>query len=159
MKTQIENLSAILSPNSGKEEVSSLVNQIVSNIEEGTTNALEVFIHLHKLAKVAEDVRSQIMDAALTEAAKYGKGEKMFGVEFTTAEAGTRYDFSECGDPIHAEILELEANVKAQKAEREKFLKSLPAGKNPIVIPATGELVEIVSPIKKSSTVLKITLK
>lgn len=159
MKTQIENLSAILSPNSGKEEVSSLVQQIVSNVEDGNTNALEVFIHLHKLAKVAEDVRSKIMDAALSEAAKHGgKGSSAFGVDFSVAEAGVRYDFSETNDPILAEILEKETEIKAKKSEREKFLKSLP-GKLPIVIEETGELVEVFPPIKKSSTVLKISLK
>ena len=80
------------------------------------------------------------------------------GSEFTTMEAGTRYDYSECG---HQEYNDLVAQIKvleARKKEIEEDLKGI-KGSRTEVNEDTGECIKLYPPKKTSTTTVSTTIK
>lgn len=93
-----------------------------------------------------------------------GKGcNSKYGTAFEITEAGTKYDYSVCGDPVWNRLTSEAKAIKEKLAERETYLKTIkrltPVGN--IIDEDTSELhenVELYPPIKTSTSTFKQTM-
>lgn len=141
--------------------VSETVATLQSMIVEGEVDALSAWINLSRMAKVIEDVKKspRVRDAALGVFSRYGQRSTVIGdCTVEEKEAGVKYDFSECGDAVLANLTTQRAELDCRIKEREKMLKALP-GKTVMVDEATGEVLTLSPPFKTSKTTLQITFK
>lgn len=152
----INQTEQLLSALTGRLQVKALEEAFTLQIEEGYTNPLEFTVRAKMLIDALQKTLDNTKELAMTEQSKYGKRAEVFGAEVQQVEAGIKYDFSQCNDPLYNELKSLHEQSKESLKERETFLKSL---KEPLTIISTdGEIVEIYPPIKSSTTTLKVTL-
>jgi hypothetical protein len=78
------------------------------------------------------------------------------GVKFQTAEVGTSYDFSNCGDSVLKELEEQEAEIKEKVKQRKEFLKTVSV--EGLQILNGDELLTLFPPTKTSKSSFKTTL-
>lgn len=86
-----------------------------------------------------------------------------FGTKMELYEAGTKYDYSTCGDPIWNRMNRESKDLKIKMTERESFLKGLQKVTvfEALVDPVTFEVhenVELYPPVKTSTSTYKQTL-
>jgi len=145
-----------------KEQRRAFVSQVVDNVYEGNTSALQV----HYQVKCLEDIIKGITDdkrykeAVLDDATKHS--EKPFDYkhsEVAVREVGTKYDYDSCGDPKYRELKRLFDKAKKDLDERQDYLKTIPAEGVTIVDEETGEICKVHKPIKTSTTSVTIRLK
>lgn len=138
--------------------VSYYVDQVVKSIQDGEQNPLDVHLSRVKMEKILKEINDNpdIQDAVMKEFEKYGERIVEYkGALLQQQEAGVKYDFSGCGDPVMDEYLRQLDDLKLKMKEREKFLKNIPV--SGIVDPETGSF--IYPPSKSSKTTIKTTLK
>ena len=138
--------------------VSYNVDQVVKSIQDGEQNPLDVHLSRVKMEKILKGINDNpdIQDAVMKEFEKYGERIVEYkGALLQQQEAGVKYDFSGCGDPVMDEYLRQLDDLKLKMKEREKFLKNIPV--SGIVDPETGSF--IYPPSKSSKTTIKTTLK
>lgn len=132
---------------------------VVNNAKDGLINPLK----LHLQVKCLEDLIKQITsnpdykELTLDEAYKYGKTFEQYNAKFEIKEAGVKYDYSNCGDPIIADLLQQQTELEAKVKERQALLKAIPISGQEILI--GDELVKIYPPVKTSSTTISVNLK
>lgn len=144
-----------------KEERKEIVNDLLARLDAGEMNPLQVHAAIKCMEDVIKSVASndQYKNFLLDEAAKHStKTFEAYNAKFTVTEAGTKYHYEACGDPVWEEL-----NGQAKKAsealkERETFLKSLPSS-GVEVITTDGEVVKVLPPTKTSTTSVTTTLK
>ena len=140
-----------------KSNIPEAVAAIATAVESGEINALEAITTLKWYESVITQARKEIMEQALKERAKYGKGEcAVLGFKITEMEAGTSYEYSGCGDVIWDDLNNQMTVLKEKMKDRESFLKAI---KEPtdLIDRATGETFLVVPPVKRSTTVLKFS--
>lgn len=140
------------------ESVSYYVDQVLQSIKNGEQNPIDIHLNRVKLEKILKEINSnqEISDAITKEFEKYGqKTVEYKGAILQQQEAGVKYDYSGCNDPVmdHCQIQEEE--VKNKIKERAKFLNNIPT--SGIVDPETGCF--IYPPAKSSKTIIKTTIK
>lgn len=138
--------------------VSYYVDQVVKSIQDGEQNPMDVHLSRVKMEKILKEINDNpdIQDAVMKEFEKYGERIVEYkGALLQQQEAGVKYDFSGCGDPVMDEYLRQLDDLKLKMKEREKFLKNIPV--SGIVDPETGSF--IYPPSKSSKTTIKTTLK
>lgn len=150
-----------------------LANQLYQKVLNGDVSAIDTYEAVKFLGEVADVLKKCTDDNGknnftdLVREEIVANSDKVFttklGSKFSLAETGTKYNFEHCGDPLwnhyNSEIKKLDA----VKKKREAFLKTI----TDLVIisfpdPATGELlenVEILAPIKTSTSSFKVELK
>jgi len=120
---------------------------------------LEAAEALSIMEKFIEEVRSSkaFTDYVREEVSKNGKEiTNSSGAKIELAEAGTKYDFSQCQDPILAQLQAKFEVAKAMLDERKTYLKSIPSAGVEVLI--EDEIVKLYPPSKTSSSTYKITL-
>jgi len=80
------------------------------------------------------------------------------GVKFETMEAGIRYDYTKCGDPIYEALAKEMEVLQAKVKERQEFLRAVPKDGLDVLDSDSGELVKVYPPSKTSTSTYKITL-
>jgi hypothetical protein len=134
-------------------------DQVIQSVKEGEASALDVLIQLRAIEKATKRILSGIEDNILKEAEQYSeKSFDIHGNKLEKSEAGVVYDYSICADPIH-DRRESEFNsAKDSLDERRSFLKAL---KEPmkVVDEETGELITIRPPLKKSTSIVKVSIR
>lgn len=147
-----------LLPNTSS-QIESFTRGIVSAVQNGEANPLNVMLQIRALQKACEEISKQIKDNVNTEADKYPGIEFEFrGNKLVKGDVSTTYDYSASGDTIW-ERLKVDADTAKDKlSERESFLKSL---KQPMTIvdELTGEVVTIRPPLKKTVPGVKFFIK
>lgn len=127
-----------------------LVNDVLIN-----GNPLAVAENIKVLEEIIKAIKenNKYKDYCLEEITKYnGCYTSSRGARVEKMEAGGRYDYNSCGDPVYNELCQ---KIK----EREAFLKALPKDGQVITIEETGETVKIFPPLKTNSvTTYKVTL-
>lgn len=134
-------------------------DNVIESVHNGEANPLEVLIILKAFEKAQERIIKEIRENFVNEASKYPESSFEFmGAKIEKAELGTKYDYSVCNDPVHAQRLSIVESASEQLKERETFLKTL---KQPITIvdESSGEIVTIQPPLKKSTTGLKVSIR
>lgn len=117
---------------------------------DGYNSPTEGLLLAKKLIDMGEQIKANLADAATNEL-KLGSGEKRVidGATFTEQMTGVRYSYDTCNDPVW---LDLNEKIK----NREAFLKTIKGSKQEL-IEETGEVIEIMEPVKsgKMSLVIK----
>lgn len=140
-----------------KAQRESFAAAIVSEIKEGNIDPLKIHMqlksaeHLLKSTNENPEYKSLLLDAA----EKHGKKFETYNAEFQIKEAGTKWDYSNCGDD---KLIELEFRINAltdQLKARQKFLQTIPAAG--IADPETGAMLYPAT--KSSTTIVQCTLK
>ena len=130
--------------------VRTVADQLIELAEQG--NPLEVKLKLKAMSEAIDEACKKIDKMARDEAEKHGaKTFDFMGCSIGLIEAGTKYDFSNCGD------IELEALAERIK-KRKDIVKNID-GKMIMVNESTGESYEVLPPVKSSTSTIKITLK
>lgn len=141
--------------------VSKYSAQAIAAIVEGEVNPLTAYLNMSKFAKVADAVlkNKEVKDLALNELEKYGSEQRTFGdCKAEIIEAGVKYDYSECNDPVYAEIIAQEAEILEKKKAREAYLKAI-RDHETTVNESDGTINTLYPPIKRSTTTIKLTFK
>lgn len=138
--------------------VSYYVEQVLNSIREGEQNPLDIHLSRVKFEKILKSLNenAEIQEAVMNEFQKYGQRTVEYnGAILQQQEAGVKYDYSGCSDPVMDDLLRKEEEIKTKMKERAKFLQNIPA--SGIVDPETGAF--IYPPAKSSKTIIKTTLK
>lgn len=141
-----------------KADVEAIASTLLNKLESGDVNPLSILTTVKAYEKVFEKIKKELINYSLNEAGKYGEKEfELNGVRFTKMEAGTSYDYSVCGHEYYNDICLKIEELNKEKKELEKLLVSI---KQPttIVMPFTGLICDVIPPVKKSTTILKVTL-
>lgn len=152
----MESITTITKP------TSHYVTSIVESVESGEVNPIDVFVNLKKVEKVIDGVmKSSVVQNAVTrEYQKYNTREVDFkGVTISQSEAGVKFDYSGCQDPVILELEEKKKEIDERLKERQKFLKNIPPEGMTIIDENTGEVITLYPPSRSSSTIIKATVK
>lgn len=152
-----------------KAQRESFVTDLLQRIESGEVNPLNVHLQL----KSVEDIQNRLTDekkypedakryrsALLDQAGTFGsKKFDYFGASIEQKEVGVKYDFSQCGDPVLASLLEKKEAIDKEVKARQDMLKTVSEKGLTMVDEATGETFTAYPPAKSSTTSLAVTLK
>lgn len=135
----------------GKAKMLAITNDIVTAVESGHVNAVEAIVMLKTYSKAIEQAESILKPTVCDEISKYGKeGAKLLGCELSLVEAGTRFDYTNCGDYVLNCLYEEKKALDAKIKERETMLKAIPI--NGLEILEDGNVVGCIYPPQKSSS-------
>lgn len=140
---------------SKKEEVRSFTGRVKETLLNGEVNPLSLLSNLKAVEKSIKDLLSdKDMKNEFLRSMNGDKRLESYGCVFEEAEAGVKYDYTECSqwNDINLQILELNERRKSI----EEMLKRA-SSKTPYIDPTTGE--EITGIGKSSETIIKVTLK
>ena len=87
-----------------------------------------------------------------------GKLKTNNGVSIEAAEVGTKYDFSNCGDPVLIRLEQSAAKISEQLEQRKAFLKTVDTSGYIITDEETGETTKVYPPSKTSTSSYKVTI-
>lgn len=137
----------------------SFVRDVINRILVGDADPIKVHLQVKAMEEIIKEITSdpQYRDALLDESTKHGKTFERYNGKFSIKEVGTRYDYSQCGDPELAELYEKKAQLDAKIKVREAFIKMLPVEGIDIVT-EDGELRKIYPPAKSSTTSVTVSL-
>jgi len=151
MNNPIETINDVIL---SKEEISKLSDNITAGVRAGIEDPTNVIVRIEFLKKALEAAKKALLEEAIDELDKYGKeGATINGVKIRTKEAGVKYDYSNC--EIWNELNEEFKKVQQDRKDLEARLKTV-KGTEQILIP-DGEIVDLVQPIKTSSTTVEFT--
>lgn len=132
---------------------------VIQSVKEGEINPLTVLIQLKAMEQATERILKEIKDNLLTEAGKYPEREfEYLGNKITKAEHGTKYDYSNCNDPVYKRLSDVATQANKQLKERETFLKAVKQPFN-FLDESTGEVFVITPPTKKSTSGLNVSIR
>ena len=104
-----------------------IIQQLTFAVEEGNLSALDAYIQLHQIEKLAGEARKQIQAQAVTEAQREGKQFTRMGFEVQCRAGAGRWDYK------HIKEWEAKKFELAQIEERAKWAyKSAEKGITPI---------------------------
>jgi len=126
-----------------KSEIKQFIAKVTEEVMDDNTDPLLTLAHLKAIEDCIAGIRKNIIQYAISEAAKYGKTAKVHGIEFTMSSRRT-FDFSNT-----ARWVELKEELKALEA----MLKNL---NQPVADPETGEIIN--PPTFTITEVISITL-
>lgn len=129
--------------------------QIIEQPAQGYIKAKQMIETLEQAIK-----NPLVVKAVRDEAELYAKegGLRLYGHKIEPIEAGTKYNYSECNDPVYKRLLEKKAIIEAEVKAREKFLQAVPYKGMSINDEETGEAdITIFPPVKTSTSTVKIT--
>jgi len=152
-------MNLIKSINITRDGVFDFADSVTALVQGGEMNPLELSAKLKALEEATKIIRKSIQESLLQEADKYPeKTFQAFGMTFTKAEHGTKYDFTVCGSHEWESLTQEIDILTAKRKKVEEFLKSLTA---PIVTvdEETGEAVRIRPPAKTSTSGLNHSIK
>ena len=132
---------------------------IISAIQQGEVNPLELKLKVKAMESVLETIKPILDKAARDEAETFGaKSFERLGAKVELFEAATKYDYSMCNDDEYKDLLVEQEKLKLKIKQREKFLQAID-GKMTLVVEGTGEVVTVFPPTKSSTSTIKITLQ
>lgn len=137
--------------------VAVLAQNAIQAVLEGEVDPITAHINVSKMELAIKQFKAddRVRDVTLRELWKYGKKQSFGDCTLEEAEAGTRYDYSECGDSRLEELYAMRQALDADIKEREAFLKSIPP--SGVADVETGEVVY--PPAKSSKTIIRTTFK
>lgn len=145
--------------NPSKESITDAVKYIQDELDNGNVNPLDMAVKVKWIEDFVKQAKEAIRQEVLSSVSKYTKGEEIarYGATIEPMEAGTRYDYSGCGDVVW-NALQMRAKEHDQLIkDREAFLKTI-AGSQTLVDDSTGEVYTVCPPKKTSTSTYKVTL-
>lgn len=141
-----------------KAGIAETATQIVQALDNGEVNPLDLKLAFKAIEDLGKKVKGTLDTHLVEEASKYTKTFMYKGSEFTTMEAGTRYDYSECGHQEYNDLVSQIKVLEARKKEIEEDLKGI-KGSRTEVNEDTGEIIKLYPPKKTSTTTVSTTIK
>jgi len=155
--TIIELLSS--TPELTKTNVKETAEQMISDIEIGSTSLFETASRIEFMIQTLDQVMTSVREQLVDELHKYGNeskvGVKTNGVTFKLKETGVKYDYS--NTVLWNEKKQVIDELTTELKSLELTLKSVQT-KMTTVDETTGEIIEFWQPIKSSKTSVEITL-
>ncbi len=144
-----------------KAQRKAFADDVIAKVLTGDTDPLKIHLQL----KCAEDIVKQItgnedFKTCLIDAAdKYGsKSFQYMNATFQKREAGVKYDYSNCNDPVLLDLQKQADEIGERLKQRQKFLQSVPEQGIIITDDRYGETCTVYPPSKISSTTVAVTL-
>lgn len=137
--------------------VAVLAEKAIQAVLEGEVDPITAHINVSKMELAIKTFKNdeRVRDLTIRELWKYGKKGVFGDCTMEEAEAGVKYDYSECGDSRLEELYAMRQALDADIKEREAFLKSVPL--SGVADVETGEVVY--PPAKSSKTIIRTTFK
>lgn len=138
--------------------VADIVESAVNSIVEGYINPMDAYAVLTSFERAIAKIKdnAQVRDICLRDLSKYGKQGVTIGeFTFTEAEAGVKYDYSQCGSSEYEELVKVREDIDHRIKQLEKALKAMP--ERGLADTVTGEVWY--PPTKSSKTIIKATTK
>ena len=143
-----------------KEQRQSFALGIIDALQAGEVDPLKVHLQVKCMESIIKLLNENtIYKQSILEAAeKHGqKSFEYMNSKVEIKEMGTKYDYSQCGDPIYRRLFDQKEFVDSEVKVREKFLQTVPAKGMELVI--EDEVVTVYPPSRSSTTSVAITLK
>jgi hypothetical protein len=134
-------------------------DQIIQSVKDGEESAIKVLVQMTAMSRVIDRVKKEIKNNYLNESEKYpGNSFEFMGNSIQKGDVKTEYDFTVCGHPEWTHLENVITDSKEAQKEIETFLKAL---KQPtsFLDKGTGEWIDIIPPLKKSTPGLKVSIK
>lgn len=137
--------------------IAQLSQQAINAITDGVVDPITAHINLSRMEAAIKRVKDngEVRDIVLKELSKYGQKHTFGDCTLEEAEAGVKYDYSECGDSVLNELMKMKNDIDIQIKARQEMLKHIPL--SGMADPETGEV--ILPPTKSSKTIIKTTFK
>jgi hypothetical protein len=134
-----------------------LAENAIQAVLEGEVDPITAHINVSKMELAIKTFKNdeRVRDLTIRELWKYGKKGVFGDCTMEEAEAGVKYDYSECGDSRLEELYRMRQALDSDIKEREAFLKSIPP--SGVADVETGEVVY--PPAKTSKTIIRTTFK
>jgi hypothetical protein len=137
-----------------KQQIEDVKKNVIGMVVEEKLSPFTAMAFAKDLSKMAEAIEKparKIMNDL------FESSEKSFeinGYEFQKTEAGVKYDFSNCGDPVLEKLEADAARIKKEIDARKDYLKSLISleRSDTYIDPETGEQFEVFPPAKTSTS-------
>jgi hypothetical protein len=138
-----------------KLDIARIKDDLLYPIQEGNLLVQDAAPTILALIEALEQAYEEIKPQLIEWVQQFPKGQKVsaLGVELSLKEAGTRYDFSQCGDTVLKRLLERKAEIDLLVKERQDLIKKI-KGSEFLTDTDTGEINEVFPPQKKSTTML-----
>lgn len=145
-----------------KQERQNFAIELAEKLHSGELDALTLHLQVKCMEDVVKQVTSNsIYKKAITDAAE-GYGQKSFdfyNAKFEIKETGVKYDYTQCNDPVLADLNSRIDSLSEELKKRESFLKTVPQKGMIITDDETGETFTVYPPAKSSTTSVAVTLK
>lgn len=142
-----------------KSNVSVFADMIIKTSDDGHVDVLTLLARIEFISQVIDQAKDKLKENAVDELALYGpeskSGVKMHGVTFKVMESGVKYDFTET--QYWNDLKSAETKTTDTRKEFETLLKTIKKATQ-IAIPDTGEMIDLIPPIKSSKTTMSISL-
>lgn len=107
-----------------KDEIKSFVDKLTSSVNNGEVNPLELFSKIKAMEKAFDEIRANIISAAIQEHSKFGEKKiEAYGFTIEQGEVSTKYHYGNCGDSLWNELNEKIEWLTKEKKKREAVLK------------------------------------
>lgn len=158
---QLKTTAALSLFQTDKAERAAFAQDVINKALEGATDPLKIHLQL----KCAEDIIKQItgndeFKKCLIDAAdKYGnKAFEFMHAKFQKREAGTKYDYTNCNDPVLIDLEQQAEAINEKLKARQKMLQTVPLSGLIVTDETTGETFTVYPPSKSSTTTIVVTL-
>lgn len=160
MTQELSTTSILALFETNKEQRATFVEHTLQAIDEGQASPLTLQLQMKCMEDVIKSVSTneRYSAALLEEAQKNGKQFDYHNAKFQVKEAGTKYDYSNCGDPILSELEAESEKASTKLKDRQKFLQNAPT-EGVDIITNDGEVTKVFPPSKSSTTTIAVTLK
>ena len=143
-----------------KEEQAVLSSAMINSVLDGEIDPIKAVVQAKSLVETLTLFLKDkgVNDLVLREVEKYGKQTSKDGATIAIKEVGSKWDYSECGDPIYNRLSAKKAEIEEKLKEREALLKATKEPRTE-VDEETGEVYTVNPPSKSSTTSYAITFK
>lgn len=143
-----------------KEEQAVLSSAMINSVLDGEIDPIKAVIQAKSLVETLTLFLKDkgVNDLVLREVEKYGKQTSKDGATIAIKEVGSKWDYSECGDPIYNRLSSQKAEIEEKLKEREALLKATREPRTE-VDEETGEVYTVNPPSKSSTTSYSITFQ
>lgn len=143
-----------------KEEQAVLSSAMINSVLDGEIDPIKAVVQAKSLVETLTLFLKDkgVNDLVLMEVEKYGKQTSKDGATIAIKEVGSKWDYSECGDPIYNRLSSQKAEIEEKLKEREALLKATREPRTE-VDEETGEVYTVNPPSKSSTTSYAITFK
>lgn len=142
-----------------KAAVAAKAAEITAAVKDGEADALGAWVALKAVENCVKQAQKDIERNALSAAMLYGARQfEAFGASVQVKEGGVRMDYADCGDREYDDLCDRINALLARKKELEAILA---AHKERWVKTDTdtGEVYEVLPPVRTAKETLAVTLK
>lgn len=143
-----------------KEEQAVLSSAMINSVLDGEIDPIKAVVQAKSLVETLTLFLKDkgVNELVLREVEKYGKQTSKDGATIAIKEVGSKWDYSECGDPIYNSLSAKKAEIEEKLKEREALLKATREPRTE-VDEETGEVYTVNPPSKSSTTSYTITFQ